>query len=144
MLWRYLNDHLMKICSFLAVFLLTIFTSHSQNLIGYKAVDIKKYMSLNRSDMENEKVNNTSFSYIKYSDKYDTQTILFFLSPDSVCKSIRNICNRSIRSKKIKELDSLYSRSGENIWTDKKPGKNYRVKLVDDDWSFSVTIEPEK
>ena len=134
----------MKICSVLAVFFLAIFTSHSQNLIGYKAIDIKKYMSMNRSDMEYEKVNNDSFSYLKYSDKSDTQTILFFLSPDSVCKSIRSVCNKSIRSEKIKELDSLYSRSGENIWTDKKQGKSYRVKLIDDEWSFSVTIEPEK
>ena len=94
--------------------------------------------------MEYEKVNNNSFSYLKYSDKSDTQTILFFLSPDSVCKSIRSVCNKSIRSEKIKELDSLYSRSGENTWTDKKQGKSYRVKLIDDEWSFSVTIEPEK
>jgi len=101
-------------------------------------------MSLNRNDMENEKVNNSSFSYIKYSDKYDTQTILFFLFPDSVCKSIRTVCNKGIRSEKIKELDSLYSKTGENVWTDKRQGKNYRVKLVDDEWSFSVTIEPEK
>ncbi|MBI5010158.1 MAG: hypothetical protein HZB98_11050 [Bacteroidia bacterium] len=101
-------------------------------------------MSLNRSDMENEKVNNTSFSYIKYSDKFDTQTILFFLSPDSVCKSIRMVCNKSIRSEKIQELESMYSRSGENTWTDRHPGKNFTVKLVDDEWSFSVTIEPEK
>jgi hypothetical protein len=134
----------MRICSFLAIFLLTQFNSHGQNLIGYKAVDIRKYMSLSRNDMENEKVNNSSFSYIKYSDKYDTQTILFFLSPDSVCKSIRTICNRSIRSEKIKELDALYSKTGENVWTDKRQGKYYKVNLVDDEWSFSVTIEPEK
>lgn len=134
----------MRICSFLAIFFLTILNSHGQNLIGYKAVDIRKYMSLNRNDMNNEKVNNTSFSYIKYSDKYDTQTILFFLSPDSVCKSIRTICNRSIRIEKKKELDALYSKTGENVWTDKRQGKYYKVKLVDDEWSFSVTIEPEK
>lgn len=134
----------MKICSVLAVFFLAIFTSNSQNLIGYKAIDIKKYMSMNRSDMEYEKVNNDSFSYLKYSDKSDTQTILFFLTPDSVCKSIRSVCNKTIRSQKIKELDSVYSRSGENTWTDKKQGKSYRVKLIDDEWSFSVTIEPEK
>jgi hypothetical protein len=134
----------MKVSSFLALFLLTVFTSHGQNLIGYKAVDIRKYMSLNRSDMENEKVNNSSFSYIKYSDKFDTQTILFFLSHDSLCTSLRLVCNKSIRSEKIKELDSVYSRSGENTWTDKKHGKNFRVELADDEWSFSVTIEPEK
>ena len=134
----------MKIFSFLAFFLMTVYGLHGQNLIGYKAAEIKKYMSENRSDMKNEKVNNKSFSYIKYSDKYDAQTILFFLNAYSVCRSIQMVCNKNIRSEKIKELDSKYSKTGENIWTDKQKGKNYKVKLVDDEWSFSVTIEPEK
>jgi len=106
-------------------------------------MDIKKYMSNNRSDMNLDKVNNKSFSYFKYSDKYDTQTILFFLTPDSVCKNIRIVCNNSIRGAKIKELDSVYSKTGNNTWTDKNSGKNCRVELIDDDWSFSITIEPE-
>jgi hypothetical protein len=127
----------------MAVLLLTGLNSNSQNLIGYKAIDIKKYMSENRSDMNLDKVNNKSFSYFKYSDKYDAQTVLFFLTPDSVCKNVRIVCNKSIRSTKLKELDSVYSKSGENTWTDKRSGKNYRVSLIDDDWSFSITIEPE-
>jgi hypothetical protein len=127
----------------MAVLLLTGLNSNSQNLIGYKAIDIKKYMSENRSDMNLDKVNNKSFSYFKYSDKYDAQTVLFFLTPDSVCKNVRIVCNNSIRSTKLKELDSVYSKSGENTWTDKRSGKNYRVSLIDDDWSFSITIEPE-
>jgi len=94
--------------------------------------------------MNLDKVNNKSFSYFKYSDKFDTQTILFFLTPDSVCKNIRIVCNNSIRSAKIKELDSVYTKTGDKTWTDKHSGKNCRVKLIDDDWSFSITIEPEK
>lgn len=127
----------------MAVVLLTGLNLNSQNLIGYKAVDLKKYMSENRSDMNLDKVNNKSFSYFKYSDKYDAQTMLFFLTPDSVCKNIRIVCNNSIRDAKIKELDSAYLKSDKNTWIDKREGKSYRVRLVDDDWSFSITIEPE-
>jgi len=134
---------LMKIYFFMAVLLLTGLNLNSQNLIGYKAIDIKKYMSENRNDMNLDKVNNSSFSYFKYSDKYDAQTMLFFLTPDSVCKNIRIVCNKSIRNTKVKELDLAYSKSGENTWIDQRSGKNYRVRLIDDDWSFSITIEPE-
>jgi hypothetical protein len=95
-------------------------------------------------DMNPENVSNTSFRYLKYSDAYDTKTVLFFLNPDSVCRSVRIICNKSIKNSKIKELDSLYVQSGENTWRDKQMGKSYIVRLKDDDWSFSITIDPEK
>ena len=134
----------MKLFSFLAVLLLVSFTGNSQNLIGYKADDIRNYMADNRSDMNMEKVNNKSFRYLKYSDKYDTQTILFFLNHDSVCQNIRIVCNPIIRDTKIKELDSSYSKSGKNRWIDNRSGKNYYIRLDDDEWSFTITIEPEK
>jgi len=123
---------------------MTVFTTYSQNLIGYEAKDIKKYMSANNRDMNLERVSNKSFSYLKYSDRYDTQTMLFFLSPDSICTNIRIVCNNNVRSAKIRELDTAYQRKGENIWIDNHAGKNYLLKLVDDDWSFSIIIEDEK
>jgi hypothetical protein len=119
-------------------------TGNGQNLIGYDADGIRKYMTDNRSDMNMEKVINKSFRYLKYSDKYDTQTMLFFLNPDSVCQNIRIVCNSSIRDAKIKELDSSFSKSGKNRWIDSQSGKNYYIRLDDDEWSFSITIEPEK
>lgn len=134
----------MKKYFFVILILMTVFTSYSQNLIGYDAKNIKKYMSTNNSDMILERVSNKSFSYLKYSDRYDTQTMLFFLSPDSVCTKIRIVCNNSVRNSKIKELDSVYKRNGENIWIDNHSGKSYLLKLVDDEWSFSIMIEAEK
>jgi hypothetical protein len=129
---------------FMAFLLLTSGTVSSQNLLGFRADEIRKYMTDNRSDMNIEKVNNKSFRYLKYSDKYDTQTMLFFLDTDSVCRNIRIVCNHSIRDVKIKELDSSFSRTGKNRWIDIRSGKNYYVRLDDDEWSFTVTIEPEK
>ncbi len=134
----------MKFFSFLTIILLTCFTGNGQNLIGYSSKDIRDYMRVNRSEMNMEKVNNSTFRYLKYSDNNDSETILFFLTLDSICQHIRMVCNNSIRYSKIRELDTTYSRRGKNIWTDNHSGKNYTIKLVDEDWTFSVTIEPEK
>ena len=144
MLLRCLNTQLMKACFLVTLFLVIVFTTYSQNLIGYDAKDIRKYMSANNSDMNLEKVINKSFRYLKYSDNHDNQTMFFFLSPDSVCTNIRFVCNKSIKSKKIEELDAVCQRSGKNIWRDNSEGRSYLFKLIDEDWSFSIIIEPEK
>jgi len=134
----------MKLFSLVLVLLLVSITGNSQNLIGYKADDIRNYMSGSRSDMNMEKVKNKLFRYLKYSNKYDTQTMLFFLNPDSICQNIRIICNNSIRDIKIGELDSSFLKSGKKWWIDSRSGKNYYIRIDDNEWSFSITIEPEK
>jgi len=134
----------MKLFSLVLVLLLVSITGNSQNLIGYNADDIRNYMSGSRSDMNMEKVKNKLFRYLKYSNKYDTQTMLFFLNPDSICQNIRIICNNSIRDIKIGELDSSFLKSGKKWWIDSRSGKNYYIRIDDNEWSFSITIEPEK
>lgn len=128
----------------MAVLLLVSIIGNGQNLVGYNAEYIRNYMIENRSDLNQEEVINKSFRYLKYSDRYDTQTILFFLDPDSVCQNIRIVCNNSIKDSKIKEMDSSFSKRGNNFWIDRQSGKNYYVRLEDEEWSFSITIEPEK
>jgi hypothetical protein len=44
----------------------------------------------------------------------------------------------------IEELDSLYTRKGENTWSDRHKGIQAVIKLVNEEWFFTVTIEPEK
>ena len=52
---------------------------------------------------------NSKFRYLKYSDNSENQTLLFFLNPDSVCKSVRMICDMSMKTRKIKEFNSHYT-----------------------------------
>ena len=89
-------------------------------------------------------VTNSKFSYLKYSDNYENQTMLFFLNPDSVCKSIRLICDVSMKSEKVKELNSRYVKSGENRWLDKRDGKVFHIDIIDGKWSCVISIESEK
>ena len=82
--------------------------AQSQNLIGYKGKEIRKYMKENQHEMNYNNVVNSKFSYLKYSDNLENQTILFFLNRDSVCKNVRIICDSSLKTQKVKELNSLY------------------------------------
>jgi len=134
----------MKIITLSAALVLICITADSQNLIGYKAEDIIKYMKVNRKEMNYNDVVNNKFSYLKYSDNLENQTILFFLGPDAVCKSERIICDVSLKSSKVREYNSQYKPIGQNKWVDRRGDKTYIVELLDGKWSCVVSIESEK
>ncbi len=116
----------------------------SQNLVGFDVKTIKSYMKENRKDLIYEKVANPRFSYLKYSDNSDRQTLLFFLGTDSVCKSQRIILDATARIESVKEFNSIYVKKGENKWVDTRNGKNYLIEMRDETWNSVVTILPDK
>jgi hypothetical protein len=112
-----------------------------QNLIGYHEKEIRQYMKDKQKIMIFQNfTNNSTFKYLKYTDNEEMQTLLFFLTADSVCKSIRLVCDKGLKAQKIKEYDALYKKSGDNVWAETKNGKKYIIELKDEDWSISVTI----
>jgi hypothetical protein len=134
----------MKITSLSAALMLTCILAQSQNLVGYKQKDILKYMKENRREMNYNNVVNSKFSYLKYSDNYENQTMLFFLNPDSICKSERIIFDISMKSQKMNEYNSQFIKNGENKWIEKRNGKEYIIEIVEGKWSCVISIEPEK
>jgi hypothetical protein len=130
-----------SLCAFLIVISGCLF---GQNLIGYNNNEIRKFMKENRKEMNISNVRNSMFSYLKYSDNADRQTILFFLTPDSVCKSVRVICDTTMKSEKLKELNASFKCIGDDRWIDNHGGRNYLIKLRDEKWSCTITIEREK
>jgi len=118
--------------------------ANGQNLIGYSAKEIKKYMTGNCRDMSSEKVVNGKYKYLKYTSDSETQTLLFFIDKDSICKNVRLICSKMLKAEKMKELDSIYEKNGDNRWIDKRNGREYLVRLTDEEFSFVITIEPDK
>jgi len=133
----------MKKITLSLIFILTCFLGYSQNLIGLNSTQIREYMKENRKDMNLNDVINSTFKYLKYTDNSDTQTILYFLNDDSVCSSVRMIWDFSLKTEKMKELNSRYKKVDENRWSDRKDGKNYRIIVKDEKWAFNVTIEPD-
>ena len=94
--------------------------------------------------MNIEYTRNNKFNYLKYTDNSNSHTILFFLTQDSVCKSVKVVCEASMKDHKVKEFDSLYKKSGKNKWIDRREGNNYLVEIKDEKWSCIITIEPDK
>jgi len=134
----------MKITTFSALLLFMCIHVQAQNLIGFNQKEIREYMKVHCSEMSYNNVVNEKFKYLKYSDNQDNQTLLFFLDPDSVCRYMRLICDRGLKPEKIKELDAMYTKSGDNKWIEKRDGKEYLIQVMDEKWSFIVTIEQKK
>ena len=113
-----------------------------QNLIGSGEKEIRQYMSENLKSMTFQSfTNNNTFKYLKYTDNDETQTLLFFLNEQLVCKSVRIICDKSLKSEKIKEFNTLYTKTGESQWTESKNGKRYLIEIKYDEWTFNVTFK---
>jgi len=134
----------MKTVTLSAVLILTCICIQSQNLIGYREKEIVKYMKENRQEMNYNNVVNGKFIYLKYSDNQEKQTVLFFLNPDSICRSVRIICDVTMKAKKEKEFNSQYVKKGENRWIDKRDGKDYLIEVMDGQWSCVISIESDK
>ena len=133
----------MKIITLYAILMLTGTGVFGQNLIGYSGREIRKFMKEHRLEMSFNNVSNNKFKYLKYSDSSDSQTLLFFLNPDSVCQSVRLICDKRVKKDKVKEYDSIYKKSGENRWIDKRDGKDYLIEIREEKWSCIISIEPD-
>lgn len=115
---------------------------NGQNLIGYSEKDVRQYMENNRKEMAFQNfINNSTFKYLKYTNSDETLTLLFFLNEESVCKSVRLVCDKSLKAEEIKEFDSKYKKISDNQWTETKNGKNYLMELKEEEWSFNITIK---
>jgi hypothetical protein len=127
--------------SSIILFLISI-NLNGQNLIGYSEPEIRTFMAENVKDMSFQNfINNSTFKYLKYSDKAETQTLLFFLNEKLICKSVRLVCDKSLRAQKTKEYDGLYKKTGDGQWTETKNGKKYLIELKEEDYTFNITIK---
>lgn len=130
----------MKSC--IAAFLLVApaLTASGQNLIGYKNSEILSFMKANRKDLILNKVNNNKYSYLKYTNETESQTILYFLDSDSVCRSIRMICDAGTKLQKIKEFNAMYRKTGENKWIETRKGIDYLIEIRDEEWACIISM----
>ncbi|MBN1388163.1 MAG: hypothetical protein JW965_06930 [Bacteroidales bacterium] len=133
----------------LIVNILLLFLSFNlpgQNLLGYGPKKIEKYISNNYKHLVKEgNSRNEYYKYLKYTDgAAGTTTVYFFLSDNDKCKRVKRMHVHSMKDEVIKEFNSLYTREGDNIWSDRNKGIKALIKLENEEWFFTVTIEPEQ
>lgn len=128
------------------LFLLLPLGAAGQNLLGYKAGEIEKFISRNKKELvKDENSRNDYYKYLKYTDgTAGTSTYYFFLSDKDRCLRIKSMHVHSMKEIVEEELDSLYTRTGTDRWSDRNRGIDAVISLVSEEWFFTVTIEPDK
>jgi hypothetical protein len=117
----------------------------SENYIGKETSYIEQYIKENHKTLKlnTSNINNT-YKYIKFEDKINEITVLFFLSDDDKCKLVRFMGDYSNINDVVSDLNSLYTKTDKNCWKYSAENKEYNVNLEEGDWFFTVTIKEKQ
>lgn len=77
-------------------------------------------------------------SLLRYVDRGERQTILFFFDDKERCLEVRLIFDRAFYREKVSRLDSLYRRIGENEWAETRGEERYSITLSDDQFYYTI------
>jgi hypothetical protein len=116
--------------------------SFTQIFIGSSKEEIIKIMNEKNPgfNLDEGAVNNT-YKYLKYVDKNNEETWLFFLSDDNICTRTKLMSDFSNLQTRKDELDKEYKSSGENKWTFINNGTTYIIELKKEEWFFTITTK---
>jgi hypothetical protein len=124
-------------------FILTL-QVNGQNYIGLHKDEIASLMKETQRDFKlNTGIINKAYNYLKYEDKVNEQTLLFFLDEDDCCTCVRLMSDYTNLNDVTDTLNSKYTRTGENTWTYKEMDVVYTVRLEKEEWYFTVITKKE-
>jgi hypothetical protein len=135
----------MKLLLFITGIWLFAAQTQTPNYIGMSKQDIIKVMGKSNPgfDLDEGAVNKT-YKYIKFVDKYNEETWLFFLTDDDKCSRTKLISDFSNQKIRTEELNKKYKKEGENKWEFTEKGISYIVELSKEEWFFTIVTKEKK
>jgi hypothetical protein len=126
-------------------FLGVALNSGAQNFIGMSKDNIAEEVKKRYPGLKlNTNVINNDYKYLKFEDKINEITMLFFLSEDDKCTLVRKMSDYSNINDEINDLNSKYKSAGKGQWVYEDGGKNYQVSLEEGEWYFTITTRLKK
>jgi len=126
------------------IFMVYFFSAdlYSQNFVGMHKDEIIKVMNASQKSFKlNTSDVNPHYNYLKYEDKINEITILYFLSDENECTLVRKMYDYSNINDVLQELNEKYKKTGKNTWEYKYLIQKYSVELTEGEWFFTVTIK---
>lgn len=118
---------------------------NAQNFIGLHKKEIAALMKETQKEFVlNTGVVNKKYNYLKYEDKINEQTVLYFLNDDNYCTYVRLISDYANYISTLETLNARYTRKNENTWIYKDQGKKYIVYLEKEEWFFTVNTKKKE
>lgn len=122
----------------------TGFVGDAPGFIGMHKNEIIEAMKKEHRDfVRDDTFVNRSFNYLKFVDRYGERTLLFFLSDEDFCTSIRLMCDYADIDVTLNELNSSFHKLNDSTWMNSGNGDHYRISLKKGEWFYTVTTKKE-
>lgn len=127
------------------IILLLSATAKGQYLVGKHVDEIKQIIKNEHKLLKLNTTNvNKAYNYLKYEDKINEITVLFFLDETNHCKMVRMMYDYSNINDVLTFLKSDMKKTGLKEYEYKIDKKTLSVVLSEDDWFFTVTAKEKK
>lgn len=135
----------MKLLTLLAGICLLVAQTKAPNFIGMPKTEIITYMKKNNPGFDlDEGAKNSTYKYLKFVDKYNEETYLFFLDEKDACTYTKLMSDYSNQKMRVDELNKNYKEAGENKWIYVEKGTTYFVELKKEEWFFTIVTKKKK
>jgi hypothetical protein len=115
------------------------------NYIGMNKTEITSLMNkLNPGFDLDASAKNETYKYLKFVDKYNEETWLFFLSEKDICTRSKLMSDFSNLKNRTNDLNKAYTKAGENKWSYTEKGNTYIVELKKEEWFFTIVTKLKK
>ena len=121
------------------------FGLQAQNYIGLDSDSLKIVLKQNEKSfrIDNSTVNKV-YKYLKYVDKINEQTWLFFLNESNVCTHHKLMSDYLNYDDTVQKLNMNYQSTGNKTWEYDDKGKIYTITLIEEEWYFTVVTKEKK
>ena len=118
---------------------------NAQNFIGMHKTEIVMVMKETQKDFKlNTDVVNKKYNYLKFEDRINEQTVLYFLDEEDNCTYIRFMSDYSNYNSVLDSLNTKYTRKNDNTWNYTDKGSIYVIYLEKGEWFFTVNTKKKK
>jgi len=119
--------------------ILTVVSASSQNYIGMTKEQLIQAVEKNNTSFNlDDGVKNNTYNYVKFSDKNNEETWLFFLNDKNICTHHKMMSDYSNLNSRVDEFNKKYTKAIKDVWVFVDKGVSYKVEIKRDEWFFSV------
>jgi hypothetical protein len=135
----------MKLLTLIVGFCLLVGQTKEPNFIGMVKDDIINYMQKNNPGFDlDANAKNDTYKYLKFVDKYNEETYLFFLDENDLCTRAKLMSDFSNLKLRTDELNKKFKKAGENKWLYLEKGTTYFIELKKEEWFFTIVTKKKK
>lgn len=110
-----------------------------QHMIDLTKEEVLVLVKDNHKEFRRDKsVVNQRFNYLKYVNGLRSRTWIMYFTEEDICRSTKLVCDYGEFDEVLDELNKAYDKVGESEWAYELVSDTIYVKLVREEWYFTV------